>query len=110
MLERKSITLGLPEDAPPGTIQARFSSFNVLDKQRDRVHRSAFQHLDNTEVPLIWSHEWSSLPVGKGRIRVTRDAAIFDGAFHLQTQWSRDAYETTKAMGSLQEFSYGFEI
>jgi HK97 family phage prohead protease len=110
MPERKSIALHLAENAPPGTIQARFSTFGVLDKQRDIVKRAAFADLDGAEVPLIWSHEWQRLPVGKGHIRVTRDAAVFDGAFHLQTQWSRDAYETVKAMGSLQEYSYGFEI
>src|SRR5215831_18202363 len=113
---RKAMTFQLPADAPPGRIQARFSTFvdadgkDVIDKQRDIVRRSAFQHLEGSEVPLIWSHEWGSMPVGKGQIHVTRQGAIFDGAFHLQTQYSRDAYETTKALLPLPEFSYGFQI
>src|SRR5215813_4791998 len=114
--DRKAMSFQLPDDAPPGRIQARFSTFidadgkDVIDKQRDIVRRSAFQHLEGTEVPLIWSHEWGSMPVGKGQIHVTRQGAIFDGAFHLQTQYSRDAYETTKALLPLPEFSYGFQI
>lgn len=87
-----------------------FSTFNVRDKQNDVVKRQAFAALDGAEVPLIWGHQWDSLPVGKGVIRVERDRAVFEGAFHLQSEWSREAYATVKAMQGLQEFSYGFDI
>lgn len=100
--------LALKDDATPGAVQAVFSTFNVLDKQNDVVLPGAFT--EGVQVPLIWAHEWDSFPVGKGTILVQADRAVFDGAFHLQTQHSRDAYETVKAMGALQEYSYGFDI
>lgn len=110
MSERKALSLSLPDDAAPGAVQAVFSTFDVLDKGRDIVKRSAFADLDGAEVPLIWAHDWASMAVGKGTIRVQPKQAVFDGAFHLQTETSREAYATVKAMGALQEYSYGFEI
>lgn len=110
MSERKALSLSLPDDAAPGAVQAVFSTFDVLDKGRDVVKRSAFADLDGAEVPLIWAHDWASMAVGKGTIRVQPRQAVFDGTFHLQTEHSREAYATVKAMGALQEYSYGFEI
>src|SRR5262245_59074335 len=106
----KRVVLTIPDDAPPGRVIACYSTFDVLDKTRDIVKRSSMAHLDGTEVPLIWSHDWNSLPIGKGVIRVEQKRAIFDGSFHMQTQFSRDAWATVKAQGSLTEFSYGFDI
>lgn len=100
--------LTLKDDAIPGAVQAVFSTFNVIDKQGDVVLPGAFTA--GVPVPLIWAHEWETMPVGKGSIEVQADRAVFVGAFHLQTQHSRDAYETVKAMGDLQEYSYGFDI
>jgi HK97 family phage prohead protease len=110
MLEHKTLGLTLPADAPPGSLRAVFSSFGIRDKQGDILQRSAFEALDGAEVPLIWSHNWDGMAVGKGRIVVEAKQAVFDGALHLQTQDSRDAYATIKALGSLQEYSYGFDI
>lgn len=110
MSERKAARLSLPDDAPPGAVQVVFSTFDVLDKGRDIVKRSAFTDLDGAEVPLSWAHDWAGMAVGKGAIRVQAKQAVFDGAFHLQTEVSRDAYATVKAMGNLQEYSYGFDI
>jgi HK97 family phage prohead protease len=100
--------LTLKDDATPGAVQACFSTFNVIDKQGDVVLPGAFT--PGVPVPLIWAHEWETMPVGKGTIEVHADRAVFNGAFHLQTQYSRDAYETVKAMGDLQEYSYGFDV
>jgi len=108
--ERKALQLQLPADAPPGSVTAIFSTFDVLDKQRDIVKRAAFAGLDGAAVPLVQSHEWDAMPVGLGHIHVTPHAALFDGRFHLATQFSRDAYETAKAMAGLQEYSYGFKV
>lgn len=110
MSERKALSLSLPDDAAPGAVQAVFSTFDILDKGRDIVKRSAFADLDGAEVPLVWSHEWGSMGIGKGVIRVQAKQAVFDGAFHLQHDLSRDAYATVKAMGGLQEYSYGFQV
>lgn len=110
MPERKAVKLTIPDDAPPGSFLAVFSTFDVVDKGGDIVRRAAFADLDGVEVPLIWAHDWSDLAIGRGHIRVQPKQAVFEGAFHLQSERSREAYATVKAMVGLQEFSYGFDI
>src|SRR5262245_22952171 len=56
---------------------------------------------------MVWSHDWQR-PVGKGRIEVKADRAVFAGKFNLATSWGRDAYESVKDMADLQEYSYGY--
>lgn len=92
-----------------GALRAVFSVFDVVDHDGDIVRKSAFAVADGREIPLCWSHDWSR-PVGKGVIKVGADRAIFDGRFFLSTDDGRNAYETAKAMGNLQEFSWGFRV
>ena len=105
------LTKGLADlawkDASPGALTATFSTFGVVDRDGDITLPSAFT--DGQAVPMVWSHDWHR-PVGRGTIRVLPDRAVFDGQFFLQTAWGQDAYETVKAMGDLQEYSYGFQI
>jgi len=99
----------LPDDAPEGSVQAMFSVFNVVDESREVVLPSFFQ--DGQEVLMAsWGHNWGALPVGKGIIRVTQEGAVFDGRFFLNTQSGREHYETVKAVGDLQEWSFGFRV
>lgn len=90
-----------------GWLKAAFSVFDEIDSDGDIVRASAFT--DGQSVPLVWAHDWSR-PVGKGTIRVTDKHAEFDGSFFTDTAAGLDAYRTVKAMGELQEFSWGFEI
>jgi HK97 family phage prohead protease len=90
-----------------GRLKAAFSVFDELDSDLDVVRKSAFT--DGQPVPLVWSHDWSK-PIGKGIVRLTDRHAEFDGAFFTDTASGMDAYRTVKAMGELQEFSFGFEI
>jgi HK97 family phage prohead protease len=107
--KRVRVPLTLTEAAAgEGAVQAVFSVFNEVDTDGDIVLASAFT--DGQAVPLVWAHDWMGLPVGKGVIRVRPDAAVFDGAFFLETQAGADAYRTVKAMGELQEYSWGFRI
>jgi HK97 family phage prohead protease len=94
-------------DAPAGSLQATFSTFGTVDRDGDVTLPSAFQ--DGAAVPMVWSHDWHR-PIGRGTIRVLPDRAVFDGAFFTKTAWGRDAYETVKEMGDLQDYSYGFQI
>jgi HK97 family phage prohead protease len=93
------------DGAPEGRLRARFSTFDVVDKDGDVTLRSAFT--DGQPVPMVWAHQWDR-PVGKGVIRVKSDHALFEGDFFLGTAWGRDAYETVKQMAELQEYSYGY--
>jgi HK97 family phage prohead protease len=95
------------DDAPDGSLRAVFSTFDVTDRDGDIVRASAFT--DGQEVPMVWAHDWSK-PVGKGVVKVEKKRAVFDGQFFLGTSWGRDAYESVKQMGSLQEYSWGFRV
>jgi HK97 family phage prohead protease len=58
---------------------------------------------------MTWAHRWD-VPVGKGAIMVQEKQAIFDGGFFLETDAGLEAYKTVKAMGALQEWSWGFRV
>lgn len=109
MNRTKSVTTpaALKADGSEGSISAVFSTFGVVDGDGDVLVREAFT--DGQAVPMVWAHDWQR-PVGKGTIRTDPKRAIFDGRFFLDTTAGRDAYLTVKAMGSLQEFSWGFSI
>lgn len=90
-----------------GAVRAVFSTFDVIDADQDIVLASAFTH--GQEVPMVWAHDWSR-PVGKGAVLVEEHQAVFDGAFFLDTAAGLDAYRTVKAMGPLQQWSWGFRV
>lgn len=93
----------------PGTVQAMFSVFNVIDSSGEVVRPTFFT--DGQEVAMsAWGHNWGDLAVGKGIIHVTPEGAVFDGEFNLATQVGREHYETVKFMGDLQEWSFGFRV
>lgn len=106
-IKRIRAALTLKQDGDEGAVQAVFSTFNVVDKDGDIVLPSAITH--GQQVPMTWHHDWAT-PVGKGAIRVEEDRAVFDGHFFLETEAGQEAYKTVKAMGALQEWSWGFRI
>jgi HK97 family phage prohead protease len=95
------------EGEDEGSLEAVISTFHVVDRDGDIVLPSAFK--DGEEIPMVWSHDWQ-MPIGKGRIRVTDTQAIFEGRLNLNTDWGRNAYESIKFMGPLQEYSWGFQV
>ena len=95
------------KDDGPGSVQAAFSVFNVIDSDGDVVKPSAFQ--DGQEVAMVWSHNWDQ-PIGKGTVKVGRKQAVFDGHFFLDTMAGLEAWKTVKAMDNLQEWSFGFRV
>lgn len=106
-IKRARAMLEAKAGGEPGSVQAVFSTFNVVDSDGDIVLASAFT--DGQPVPMTWAHQWT-LPVGKGAVRVLDNAAMFDGAFFLETDAGAEAYKTVKAMGNLQEWSWGFRV
>lgn len=95
------------DDAKEGDVEAVFSVFNEIDSDGDVVLAKAFT--DGQEVAMAWHHQWPEI-IGKGVVRVETDRAVFDGKFFLDTDAGRNAYNTVKAMGSLQEWSFGYEV
>jgi HK97 family phage prohead protease len=99
----------LKEDGPEGSFQAIFSTFNVIDHDRDVTLPGAFT--DGQEVRISsWGHKWHDLPVGRGVIRADEVKAWVDGQFFLDTEGGAETYKTVKNLGNLQEWSYGFDI
>lgn len=90
-----------------GTIEAVISTFDVVDRDGDIVLASAFE--DGEAIPMVWSHDWQ-MPIGKGVINIKDNRAVFKGRLNLNTDWGRNAYESIKDMGDLQEYSWGFQI
>lgn len=90
-----------------GHLEAVISTFGVVDGDGDVVEATAFT--PGQSVPLVWSHDWNK-PIGKGTIGVTDKHAIFSGRFFMDTQAGQEAYRTVKAMGDLQEYSWGFRV
>ena len=111
-IKRFKADIALPEaggDTPEGTIVARFSVFNTRDEEDDVVLPSFFT--EGQELPMAaWGHDWGSLPPGKGIIHVDEKGALFDGRFFLDTDTGVQHYRTTKNLGALQQWSFGFRV
>lgn len=90
-----------------GELEAVFSVFDIVDSDGDVVKSSAIH--DGKAIPLVWAHDWSK-PIGKGTIVNDGKRAIFKGKFFTETAMGMEAYKTVKAMGDLQEYSWGFRI
>jgi hypothetical protein len=111
MTERKSAA---PIDfklADSGEVTVAFSRLNVIDSDRDVTFPGALPVGKAVAMSDYGHTSWDGAkPVGKGSIREDGDLGIFDGRFFLSTTHGRDAYETVKEMGELQEWSYGYVV
>lgn len=94
-----------------GRVTARFATYNELDYHGDITRKGAFQN-DQEVVVSSYNHtSWGgALPVGKARVRDGGDGVYADIQFFMNTQAGRDTFETVKEVGSLQQWSYGFDI
>ena len=97
-------------DSETGTVKAVFSVFNEVDSDGDVVlPKSIRSGYGDKGVAMVWGHDWKSV-IGKGKITQDEDAATFVGEFNMNTEAGKEAYETVKAMGDLQQWSFGFEV
>jgi hypothetical protein len=98
------------KDAAKGLVKAVFSTFNVIDSDKDVTRPGAFD--DGAEVPISsYGHtSWGgALPVGKGVIKTTDSEAILEGQFFMDTTHGKDAFLTVKELGGLGQWSYGYD-
>ena len=102
-------TMQFKEGGEPGEFAAAFATLNVIDHDGDVTLPGAFTDGEPVRI-ASWNHGWDQLPVGKGVIREDEDQALVDGRFFLNTQTGKEHYETVKALGELQEWSYGFDV
>ena len=94
-----------------GEVTALFSRFAVKDFDDDWTLPEAFE--DGAAVKIsAWNHEswFAELPVGRGKIRVTSEGATLEGKFFLSTMRGKEHFEVVKALGELQEWSYGYKV
>ena len=93
-----------------GEVEAVFSIFNRLDTDGDVVVPDSIKSgFKDNEVPMVFAHKWDQ-PIGKGVITSDDEKATFRGNFFMDTEAGKEAYKLAKAMGDLQEWSFGFKI
>lgn len=99
------------KDADKGTVSAVFATFGVVDSDGDVTKAGAFEDGAPVRISAYQHTSWQgALPVGKGVIRQTKNEAIMDGRFFLNTTAGRDTFEVVKELGGMQEWSYGFDV
>jgi len=93
-----------------GKVSAVFSVFNTLDSDGDVVVEDAIKSgFKSGSVPMVWAHKWD-MPIGKGSIKQDKDKATFEGEFFMDTESGKEAYNLVKAMGDLQQWSFGYRV
>lgn len=94
-----------------GEVKVAFSRFHVIDHDNDVTFPGALPVGKSVAMSDFNHTSWNgALPVGKGVISETTDLGILDGQFFMDTDQGRNAYHTVKAMGDLQEWSYGYQV
>jgi HK97 family phage prohead protease len=105
----KNINL-LTDEGDKGNVSAVFSVFNEIDSDGDVVlPQSIKSGYGENGVAMVWGHDWKDV-IGRGEIVEEDGRAVFKGQFIMDTQRGRDAYETVKAMGDIQQWSFGYEV
>jgi HK97 family phage prohead protease len=97
-------------DEVEGKVEAVFSVFNEVDSDGDVVLPNSIKSgYGEKGVAMVWAHDWKDV-VGRGEIVDDGDKAVFKGQFIMDTERGRDAFNTVKAMGDLQQWSFGYEV
>ena len=105
----KSIDLEIKNDEK-GEVAAVFSIFDKIDSDGDIVRAGSIKSgFKSGDVPMVWAHKWD-MPIGKGQIEQDDDKATFKGQFFMDTESGKEAYNLVKAMGELQQWSFGFKV
>lgn len=94
-----------------GVVSAVIATLNVKDHDGDVTVKGAFG--DQT-VPVLPTHNWASVPLGKATIRESGDDVIAEMKFNLESETAREWYSALKFDyengDPLQEYSYGFDV
>ena len=98
------------KDADKGIVTIQFAKYDVVDAHGD-VHKSgAFQDGAPILVSSYGHGSWKGqLPVGRGTIKDGQDGPKAELQFFMNTTAGRDTFETVKATGELQQWSYGYD-
>lgn len=105
------------KDETKGEVEAVIATLNTVDREGDvitldaiksgvRVAMSAYGH--DTVGSLFGSG--GAMPVGKGKIIIDENKAVFHGKLFMDTQRGRETLSVLKEMGADQEWSFGFLV
>ncbi len=107
-LDLKSLT---EEKLAKGKISVVFATMGVWDKDGDMSMPGFYGEQD---VVLLPAHDWSSVPLGKGKTREEGNLAIADIELNMELQTAKDWLSAIKfdlKVGQPRmEYSYGFKI
>lgn len=109
-MDRKLFTPAELKLDAQGYIKAAFAQLDVIDHDGDVTRSGAFPVKD---VPMsAFNHtSWDGAPpVGRASIFEQDGWGVFEGQYFMNTTHGRDAYETTKGLMDLAEFSYGYVV
>lgn len=101
------------DTAKEGDVEVAYARTGVIDKDRHITDPGAFPA---KAVPMSayghtsWPERGARLPVGRVDLVEVGDLAKAGGRFFVETSHGRDTYETVKALGDLQEWSYGYKV
>lgn len=112
MTDRKTLHSVEIKDADKGQVTAVFSTLGVKDSDGDVTLKGAFTDGAPVVISAYGHKSWEGeLPLGHGTIRETKNEAVLEGQFLMNTAHGRDAFETVKALSDagLQEWSYSLE-
>lgn len=98
----------------PGSFEAVVSVFGNVDSYGDRMMKGAFARTlaEKGMPPVVWSHEWSTPPIGTVSEAIETDEGLlvkgrlFVGADEDHAV-AKQVYAAMKA-GALREFSFGY--
>lgn len=99
------------EKLAKGMISVVFATMGVWDKDGDLAVPGFYGEQDVAMVPC---HDWSSVPLGKGKTREDGNSAVADIQMNLELQAAKDWLSAIKfdlKVGKpIQEYSYGFKV
>lgn len=100
------------KDAAKGEVEAIIATLGVVDGDGDIVMPSAIP--DGAPVKLsAYGHDIivdGAAPVGKGKVTIEGDKAVFRGRYFLSTSRGTEAFHTAKELGTDQQWSWGYQL
>jgi hypothetical protein len=96
-------------DEAKGQVTAVFATFDTVDSDGDVTLPGAATDGAAVRISAYNHTSWGgALPVGKGTIQQTASEIILDGQFFMDLPRAAETFQLVKAMGDLQEWSYGY--